>query len=106
MTEDAVAGLVIHLARRPLDRLEDDVLVEARRHPLGEPQSLLIDRIELFARDLVLVLDDLRRALRGHDTERRGELAHAQTEPLDAVVRLAVVAKRARKIDQLRVLRD
>src|SRR5205823_1832034 len=35
-----------------------------------------------------------------------GELAHAQTQAVYAVVRLAVVAERARKVHDLRALRD
>ena len=36
VAHDSVARLVVHLARRTLDRLKNDVLVETGGHPLGK----------------------------------------------------------------------
>ena len=93
MPHDPVAGLVVDLARRPLDRLEDDVLVEARDHSLGKLDPVRVQRVEVLPRERVLPGDDLVEALHADDSECGRELVHPVVEAGPRVVRLAVVAE-------------
>ena len=103
MAHDAVAGLVVDLPGRALERLEDDVLVEPRDHPVGQLQPRGVERVELVAGDPVLPGDDLLEPLGAEDPERGGELVHAVVEPVGRVVGLAVVAEGLGELDQLGV---
>src|SRR5436309_42158 len=62
-------------------------------------------RVEALAGDGVLPLGDLVEALDADDAERGRELVHAVVETRLRMVGLAVLAERARELDQLRVLR-
>src|SRR4051794_25849719 len=106
MTEHAVTGLVVDLARGALDRLEDDVLVITGSHALGQPQAVLIERGEPLARDAGLLFHPPRQTVRRDQAEGGHQLAPAQAESLDLEARLAVVAEVARERDQLRMLGD
>ena len=99
--EHAVAGLVVDLPGGALERLEDDVLVEARDHPVGKLDPRLVTGSSSFARDAVLPRDDLLEPLGADDPERGRELVHSVVEPGRVVVGLAVVAERARELDQV-----
>ena len=79
-----MARLVVHLPGRALDRLEDDVLVEARDHAVRQGELRRIHRVELRARGLVLPGDDLVQALGLHDADRGGELVQAEVEAVAA----------------------
>ena len=94
---DPVAGLFVDTAGALLDRVEDDVLVEARGHPLGQLQPRRVQRVEVLAGVLVLPGDDLLHALGLDQAQRGGELAHPEVEPVDLVLELAVVAELARR---------
>src|SRR4051812_43205225 len=76
----AVAGLVVDLPGRALDLAERDVLVEAARHAVREPEPAGVERVELGSRDLVLPGDDLVEPLGLGERDRGGELAHAEVE--------------------------
>src|SRR5579859_7154707 len=104
--EDAVTGRVIDLPRRPLDRVEHDVLVEAGHHAGRELDAGRMLRVELSARDIVLPSDDLLQTLDADDPERGGELAHAVVQAGLRMRRLRVVAEGARVLDQLWMPRD
>ena len=93
--------LVVHTAGGALQPIEDDVLVQARGHPLGQLQPAWVLGVELGARHLVLEGDDLVQSLDLHQPERGGELAHAKVQSRDVVGRLAVVAIRACMLDEL-----
>src|SRR5438445_5334474 len=106
MAHDSVARLVVHLARRALDRLKHDVLVETGRHPRREHEPRRIVRIESLARGSVLPRDDLVEAFDTDDPQSSRELVHTEVEPVDSVVRLAVIAERPRELDQIVVSGD
>ena len=99
--QQAVAGLVVDLARGALERVEDDVLVEPRGHAVRQEQATGVAVVEHVARILVLPPDDLLEALDLDQPQRGGELAHAEVEPRSGVVGLAVVAVAARELGQL-----
>ena len=100
---DPVAGLVVDAAGGLLDLFEDDVLVEARGHPVGQLQAGRVQRVEMLAGVLVLPGDDLLHAIGLDQAEGGGELAHPEVEPVDLVLELAVVAELAGELDQLGV---
>src|SRR3954451_21133294 len=54
----------------------------------------------------VLPGDDLLHTVGLDQAQRRGELAHAEVEPVDLVLELAVVAELAGELDQLLVARN
>ena len=58
------------------------------------------------ARGLVLPRHDLVEAIDLHDPERGGELVQPEVEPVDGVVRFAVVPERARELDGILVTGD
>ena len=97
MAHDAVARLVVDLAGRALDRVEDDVLVEPGDHPVGQLAGgrgctgSSCSRAAAFFQATISS-----QPLGLHEPERGGELAHAEVQPGDGVVGLAVVAERAR----------
>ena len=100
---DAVAGLVVDLARRPLDRVEHDVLVEARGHAVGQLEAPRMHRIELLARDARSSRP------RSPPSARSGRAPSAavnslmrKLRPVHVVVGLAVVAEGARELEQRR----
>ena len=102
---DAVARFVVDLAGRLLDLVEDDVLVEPRRHAVRKLQSAGVLCVQDLGGDAVLPLHDLRQALRLDQAERGGELAEAEVESLHVIRGLAVVAECLGVLDQLRVAR-
>ena len=53
------------------------------------------------ARGLVLPRGDLVEAVDLHDPERGRELVQAEVQPVHGVVRLAVVAERARELERV-----
>src|SRR5438105_1447254 len=91
VAEQAVARLVVDLARRALDRVENDVLVVARRHPRRQDDAVRVDGVELLTGLRVLPRDDLVQPLHLDDADRSRELVHAEVEPVNGVVGLAVV---------------
>src|ERR1700674_3126166 len=106
VAERAMARLVVHLAGRTLERVEDDVLVVPRDHALREVHAIRVLRIEMLARGFVLPPGALVEPFDAHDAERGCELVQAVVQPGLRVIRLAVVAEPVRKVDQLRVPRD
>src|SRR4029077_2143052 len=93
-------------ARRLLYRLQNDVLLETRRHSVGQCGPRRVQRVEVLARIGVLPSDDLLHALGLDEAERGGELAHAEVEAVDLVFELAVVAELAGELDQSRIRGD
>ena len=97
-----VAGLVVDLPGRALDRVEDDVLVVARRPfpraaaPAPGTAGRACSRATAFFH---ATISSSRSTC--DDAERGRELAQAEVQPVDVVVGLAVVAERARELDQL-----
>src|SRR3954471_6035740 len=86
-----MAGLVVDLARRALDLVEDYVLVEPGSHAVRQPQPRGMRLIQQSAGDFVLPGNYLTHALHLHEAKRGGELVHPEVEPLHRVVGLAVV---------------
>ena len=103
VAEHAMARLVVHLAGRALDRVEDDVLVVARRPcPPGSSTRFGCAGSSSLARDGVLPRGDLVEPLDADDAERCRELVQSVVEPWLRVVGLAVVAEPVGELDQLR----
>ena len=99
--EDPVAGLVVDLARRALDRVEDDVLVEARDHAVGELQA----RRSGPGRGASARPRSSRRRSPSRRSVWTSPIAAVNSfrrkfRPCTRVVGLAVVAERARELDR------
>src|SRR5262245_22037280 len=92
-----MAGGVVDLSGGTFERLEDDVLVEARDHPRWEPQASGVPRVERLPCGDVLPAHDLVEAIDADDAERRGELVHPEVEAWDGIVGLSVVAEVTRE---------
>ena len=98
--QHAVAGLVVDLARGALDRVEDDVLVEAGDHAVRQFDPVRMRGVEELAGDRVLPLGDVVEPLDADDAERGRELVQPVVHPGPRVVRLAVVDEGAGEVDQ------
>src|SRR5690242_10106462 len=101
-----MAGCVVHLARRSLDWIEDDVFVEAGDHPFRQSATMMVESVEPCACNSVFPRRDLVHAGDADPTERSGELVHPVVESRGRIVRLAVGPEETRELDQLRVSRD
>ena len=106
VAHDPVARLVVHPPGRALEPLEHDVLVEARDHARRQLEPARVDRVEVLPGDVVLPRHDLGQSLDLDEPERGGELVHAEVEPVDFVVGLAVVAEGAGMLEELGPVRD
>src|SRR3954467_13199949 len=84
-SHDPVAGLVVDLARRALDLVEDYVLVEPGSHARPHPPPRARRPTQPRAGDFALPGNYLTHALRLHEPERRRELIHPEVEPLHRV---------------------
>src|SRR5690348_9976761 len=95
VAHDPMAGRVVDLAGRSLDRIEDDVLVEAGHHSFRQPDTTRVARVEPFARNTVLPRRDLVHAGDTEDTEGGGELVHPVVESWGCIVGLTVIPDEA-----------
>src|SRR5260221_3510046 len=101
MAQRSMAWLVVDLAGRTLERIEDDVLVVPRHHAFGQMYAIGVLRIEALPRDRVLPCGDLVEPFDAHDAERGGEFVQPIVESGLRVVGLAVVAEPVCKLDQI-----
>src|SRR5262249_20328161 len=101
-----MARRVVDLARRALDRLEDDVFVEAGAHSVRELEPRRIDSVEPLTGDGILPGRDLVEAPHLYEPDRARELAHPEVQPVEAVVGFSVVAEPARELDDVVPPRD
>src|SRR3954447_23009733 len=97
VAHEPVAWLVVDPAGRALDRVEHYVLVVAGGHPRRQFDARGEARVELRAGVAVLPAHDLLEPIDLDEPQRGAELAHAEVEPGDREVGLAVVAKGARE---------
>src|SRR3954469_24291630 len=65
-----------------------------------------MDRVDIDPRRLVLPADDVGEPFGLYEADRSRELVDAEVQPVDAVVRLAVVPERARELDRFFVAGD